>query len=338
MNNPDDADEYGKSPITDNNKSKNKKKKKKSNKQDIVNTKIMSVRELMQSICLEIRNERSLKPGSKLEKGSYGQPYIARNLQGNGKIFNNVLDGCIIGKQITGTISVSQEERKMYIDQELKISQLLLGKKLQFVVEIIEVDLSKSKVYMKHAGMNMVDFLKFGIIDNNFVRNFIIQITMACYELYKQGLIHRDVSFRNICIDITLTANSTDPKFTLIDLGSCSFNTKGTGKIDRKTDCPEDLVTWKTDIYFIGLCAKKLMSKTVSPMMDINKRSESLQRTFEELINLTDNMMSEDPFHRPDHNDILKSLIANSDGNFSMFALSSPRGSKVDDNDLIKDL
>ena len=161
---------------------------------------------------------------------------------------------------------------------------------------------------MEHCGFNIESVLDTMRIDRRIISQFLHDITIASKFLFTIGLIHRDISLRNICMMVNRQGPSVSVRFTLIDIGLCSGNVDGTIGFKRGTNGIETNMTWMTDIYCIGLCAKLLMNRVVNPRLSKSSQKDLLFKTFSDLINLVDNMLDPIPTNRPDHKSIVKSI------------------------------
>jgi len=265
------------------------------------------MRELLESVT-------KLSLGSLFEKGSYGEVFLLEQKRGRKFNWNNA----VVCKKVEGYMFDSPEKRRDYIKAELEVSKSLLKHDCANLVKIIDVDFDNCLVFMEFAGYDIEQLINYTGVDLNILRMFLIQMTNAIHFLYKRKLIHRDVSLRNIKMNISNKVIS----FTLIDVGSCSKNIDGTTGVIRHSRTDE-IMTWRTDIYHVGLCAQQLMLKTVSPLKSQEDIQLAIEEEFGELTNLVDNMIQDDPNLRPDHSNILKCLMAPDQGvkNFSHLKL-----------------
>lgn len=253
------------------------------------------------------KEQRKWKPLQVLEKGSYSEVYVASI---PGKI-NSKFPDCkeiIIAKKLTGCSLDTPEQRAEYVRIELAISQALLNHNCPNLVKIYSVDQEKKKVYLIYAGLPLISIIDLVPVDKMFVTIFIDHMIEAAFFLYKRNYIHRDISFRNITLLMNLTDNGVEAKFTLIDVGLCSQHIDGTALAPRKTRAPDEQATWRTDIYYIGLCAKLIMSKIANPYHTEQANMTKIQSVFGSLVTLSDNMMSENPILRPNHMSIKKAM------------------------------
>jgi serine/threonine protein kinase len=229
--------------------------------------------------------------GGELARGSYG---IVSKSSINGK-------ECV-RKHVKGSIFQLTTERKSYVEKELLISNLVCGVKFKHLTNVIKVDTEKNFVFMEYSGVPLQDFISKVSITTHILSSLITHLVLAAKELLSLGLIHRDISVRNVVV-------SWNPvRFKLCDFGSCSQNPQGTININRKTDNPDEIYTWKTDIFFIGLLARNVMTKTLHPFVDPKLKKSLLSKEFGNYCHLVDNMTDKSPENRPDHDDIIKGI------------------------------
>jgi len=266
----------------------------------------IKAKDVFKKIETRIAAERNLKIGAQLDPGSNGEVYIAHNP--SSKLDFSFGEKYVVGKTIKGNFGDDNDKRKAYIDNELQISDFIMKNPIPGVVRVLHVNHYKHKIYMPHTGMCLIDFVKMSHVDKEFLTLILGQLTNACLELFKKGLIHRDISARNVTVDVKVQDAKVEMTFTLIDLGDCSFNPYGTRKISRKTSNPDDGYTWRTDIYYLGRLFYDLMCKTVGPAMRKEDKRTQLIEMFGDLYQLTLNMMDDDPKERPAHEEILKLL------------------------------
>lgn len=265
--------------------------------------------------------------GAIIGKGSFGKMHISKN---------ESIDDVQVTKTIKGHFSQSDDEKKKYIANELKISEYLINKSIPGLVKIISIHPNRSRVVMRFGGIPLMDGLNYLIIDRAMVRHFLITMTQASLSLLECGLIHRDISLRNILVLVEEQKGPNNKLFNgvtmcLSDVGLCSFNVNGTRGFQRNTGNAESLVTWRTDIYHIGLCAKELMNKTVSSVINAKTKAEKIKKMFGPILEISNNMMSDDPLIRPDHHDVLKSLFfMDGDEEYNNFKMIPKKNSEIE--------
>lgn len=251
---------------------------------------------------IEVNKFKNFKIGATYVRGSYGKIY---RVSDDGKEFN--CKSFVIAKVVIGSDFDELPERKQYVENELKISKLLIGHGCGVLVNILKVDISRARIYMEYAGIPLMTFRKIFPIDPQIIHIFIHNLIVASKFLFNKGLVHRDISERNINVKFDWNDNKPKLLFILCDLGSCSSNPNGTKGIKRSYN-GDSLITWKSDIKDVGRVAFSLMNWTISSYTDPTKIENTLRVKFGGLYNVCKNMINDDPNLRPDHDQILRDL------------------------------
>lgn len=311
--------------------------------QSAANTAAQSSKDLYQQYEKRIDKIRAMRPGTILGEGSYGRVFLVESE--NAPKYQ--CPSLVVCKKVLGCVLDPEKERAKYVQNELKICEAIMQKPLRHIVKILKVT-TNQRVVMEFGGLPLDEVLQFLPVSRDFVLVLLMSLTIATKQLLQIPLIHRDIAVRNILCKLNFSDDDRRrylPEFVVCDLGMCSRNVEGTQGFKRASASVEDLMTWKTDIFCVGRVCFQVMRQAVSPALAQDQIPAKMGQLFgSDLVNVCENLMLLDPKMRPDHEQIIKWILAVQEGrhddidNFSHFILqpseSEKKAPSVPDEDL----